>query len=511
MVNTKNTFLRIYFWQIISFTLKLITTIIVTPLITKNPSEYGLFMLCSSFIIYLNYADLGILRPAQKFASEAISKNDSELEYKTLGFTIYILTIVSLIFTLLFIYFSIYPSKILSNLDSLKQFNFARLMFMALAIFSPFLVIQRLISLIYEVRLESYKFQKLIFISSLASFFSTFYFFGEKRYMIIEYFYFIQFINCIIIIVAFLYALQYYQLKIDRIAKHIKFNINIFLLFKKLAGYGLLSMICWFLFFEIDQLLISRLIGLKQLAIYTIAFYFPSIFKIIFNILISPINVKIQLFNNNDIKIDEYLIYIYKIIVPIFIIPIFVTLFFIKPLIINWVGLEFINSVYLSKFLLLIFPFSFISYITNSILVSKQNTKWLNVISILEPLIYFIGIIFTYNYLRINAFVYFKLLSFIISTILYTFLLHKTYNTHLKYLVLNILPPIIFSLIIVYSTSWIYLQNILLIKSKFLFLKDILIISLNIVISFFLYFLFLKNEIRKSLLNSLQFNLFKTI
>lgn len=68
-----------------------------------------------------------------------------------------------------------------------------------------------------------------------------------------------------------------------------------------LAGASLVSMICWVLYYELDQIAIGALLGAKQVAIYAIAFSVLSLFRTFFSVLYSPYTSRLNYFTaEND-------------------------------------------------------------------------------------------------------------------------------------------------------------------------------------------------------------------
>ncbi len=71
MASYKKNYIKIYFWQSLSFVLNFVALFIVTPLISNNSEVFGIYSVCVSFGIFLQYADLGFLNAGKKYASEA--------------------------------------------------------------------------------------------------------------------------------------------------------------------------------------------------------------------------------------------------------------------------------------------------------------------------------------------------------------------------------------------------------------------------------------------------------
>ena len=60
--------------------------LIVVPKLSSNVELFGLYSFCSSFILYLTYADIGFLNASTKFAAEEYAKGNATEEYKIFGY-----------------------------------------------------------------------------------------------------------------------------------------------------------------------------------------------------------------------------------------------------------------------------------------------------------------------------------------------------------------------------------------------------------------------------------------
>ena len=95
---TKN-YVYTYLWQAIALILHLSSMLIVIPLISEDKFIYGIYSICISTSIFLNYADLGFVSAGIKYAGESFAKKQYEQEIKYYGFSSFVLFIlVTLIF-----------------------------------------------------------------------------------------------------------------------------------------------------------------------------------------------------------------------------------------------------------------------------------------------------------------------------------------------------------------------------------------------------------------------------
>ena len=258
---------------------------IVIPFLSKDPSIFGIYSICISLGIFLNYADLGFLKSTKKYAAEFYARNDRTNEMKFLGFGSFILMIFTLLFTIVIFWFSYNPDSLIKELDSNRTFKIASDLLLVLAIFTPITIFKRLIEMIYEIRLENFISRKIYLIGSLVTISSIFYFFGSGNYMIVEYFLFFKAVDLLVIVTCFFIAKRKYNYNFFKLFGCINFNSSVYKHSYKLAYSGLFTMLAWIVFYELDQLFIGKFIGPEKVAIYAIAFSFSIIFRQIFGIL----------------------------------------------------------------------------------------------------------------------------------------------------------------------------------------------------------------------------------
>ncbi len=459
-------YLKIYFWQGIAFALRFFSLFIVTPYLTKNPIIFGIYSVCVSVTIFLNYADLGFLRAAQKYASESFSRENRDEEMSYIGFGGFILLIFTLICSGFFLFFSIYPEFLIKSLNTLEENVIASKLLLILSIFTPFTVFQRISSMIFDIRLNGYINQRLSIISSFISILSTFYFFRNENYDIIGYFLFSQLLNFIGIIFTFFIAKKKYKYDLILLFKYIRFNLNIYHKTKKLAYSGLYIIIMWILFYELDQAVISKLIGPRSVAIYAIAFSFSSIFRSIFGIIFSPFTFRANHLIDNQERFNKFCKDVFVITAPLVIIPTISLVLIAKPFVLTWVGDSYKDSILLARLFPLTFTLSFISYTVTIILLAKEKIKEMYVISTLQPFIYWLGILLTYSKFGLLSFGIFKLLATLIAEFYCLNLLMKYLNISLKDLFKMFISTFYSVLFIIFILSFLNIYFFPLVKSK---------------------------------------------
>ena len=199
--NYSKNYLRIYFWKFISILSGFLSLLIVVPHLSDNLELYGIYAFCISFTLYLMYADFGFLNSGQKFAAEAFARGNRKEEIEMLGFTGAVLLLMIIPFSIVMIYFSFYPHIILTDLTYEGEFIASKI-FLILGIILPFhIILQELVQSILIIRIKDYIALRIDVIFNLIKIASVFYFFADNKYLIVEYF---LFINLLSILSSFL-------------------------------------------------------------------------------------------------------------------------------------------------------------------------------------------------------------------------------------------------------------------------------------------------------------------
>ena len=442
-------YVKIYFWQGAAFILRFLSMFIVTPYLTKEPSTYGIYAVCLSVTIFLNYADLGFLRAGQKYAAEYYAKGVQIEEMKYIGFGTFILLIFASLCAILFLYFGYNPQALIKGLDSAQKISTASELLIILAIFTPVTVLQRMVYMIFDIRLDSYINQRISLFASIITIISVLYFFRNDHYQIVLYFLFSQSINFIAVLICLFLAKHKYNYNIGQLFRYVHFDPVVYQRVKSLAFSGLYVMILWIAFYELDQVVIGKFLGADKVAIYAIAFAFASFFRSIYGILFSPFTVRANYFvgNKDDEGLKRFCFQLLTLSAPLVLLPTIAFAIVAKPFIMSWVGANYNESVDLARFFSLIFTLSFISYSATMILTAKVRLKEMYIISTIQPIIYWIGILSTYSILGLLSFGSFKLIATVVSEVFYFYILVKFLNLSWKELYHRILYPIILPLV----------------------------------------------------------------
>jgi len=427
---------------------------IVVPYLTSNPSIYGIYTVCISVSIFLSYADLGFIGAGQKFAAEHFARGETEQEIHVIGFTSFILLIFLLIFSLAFFYLSLNPELLIKNLMPGKEASIASSLLLILALFTPTTLLQRLLQMIFGIRLEDYIIQRTNIIASLIKIISVLWFFKSSQYNIVGYFLFVQIINLLAAMVILLIARKLYNYNFKELAASLRFHKVVFARTKSLALTSLYLTITWILYYELDPVIIGKFIGSSQVAIYAIGLTVLSFFRSILGILFSPFSARFNHYIGvNDIEgLKRFYLQVTIIMAPLVVIPIIAVSLFAKPLILSWVGVNYLESVKIAELLVLCNLFAFITYPAGMLLMAQQRVKEMYLVNTIIPLVFWFGIILTYSFFGLKAFAIFKLVAFGISAIVYYFIILKFLNISIfesfQKIISHLLLPIMFLIVV---------------------------------------------------------------
>ena len=464
---TKN-YIKIYLWQGVSLVLNFLSMFIVIPYLTSDPTIYGIYTVCISVSIFLSYADLGFMGAGQKYAAEYFAKGKINEEIDVIGFTNFILMIFLLLFSVGFLAISFYPEFLIKNLTPGKQETIASYLFLILALFTPVTLLQRLLQMIFGIRLEDYIIQRTNIVASLIKILSVLWFFRNGLYNIVGYFLFVQILNLLAASYTLLLARLRYNYNLKILFKSIHFNKAIFLKTKNLAFSSLYLTITWILYYELDPVIIGKFFGPNKVAIYALGLTILSFFRSILGILFSPFNARFNHFvglkDENGLK--SFYLQIIAILAPIVVIPILTIALLSSPLIFSWVGANYLESVEITEFLVLCNIFAFIIYPTKTLLMAKERLIEIYFINTLIPLVFWIGIILTYHIIGLKSFAIFKFIAFTLSAVAYFYIMLKFIGRKILKSLNEIFQSMLFPILFVIITSFLIRDYLPHVKSK---------------------------------------------
>lgn len=414
-------FLKIYFWQGISILLNFLSLFIVTPKLTSQPVIYGTYMVCISAMIFLSYADLGFVSACFKYASEYFGAEDKKSEVKVTAFGAFILFIFVCFISLGFIFLSFYPEWLFSNIKSAEEIKVASALFLILSLFSFNIVFQRILQVIFGVRLEDYAYQRINIVLSLIKILSVLYFFRKGHYDIVGYFLFTQAVGVVGSFIGFFVARKRYSYDLLFLIKNFKFSKEQFDHSKSLAFSSLYLTILWILYYELDSFAIARLLGAEYVAYFAIGFTLMSVFRTIFGTVYTPFAARFNHFigTNDHEGLKSFYLNVIMITLPIVLFPVITLVILMKPFILCWIGSQYTSSILVATLLMCSYLFSYISYPAGMLMTALVKIKQMYVINTIIALVYWVGITLTIRELNIVSFGLFKLVAFLAAGLYY--------------------------------------------------------------------------------------------
>ena len=452
---TKN-YLKVYLWQGISIILNFLSMFIVLPKLTQSPTLYGIYSICIATIVFLSYSDFGFLGAGYKYASESYACGEKSEEISIMGFIYFILMIFTSIFALVVLIFSLYPELIIKIIANPVEKIIASKLLLILSLSSFILITQRWFQVIFGIRVEDFVYQRTTIISSAMKIISVFYFFSENKYDIVGYFLFSQILNLFIVIFCFSWLFNVYHYDIKLLLKALRFRIDTYKKIKKLAYSSLYLTFMWLLYIELDPFVISKLLGAQFVAYYAIGLTVFSFLRTIGGTLYSPFQARFNHFTGvgDFAGLRRLFIKVIILLAPLMVFPTLSIFVLAKPLVINWVSIKYLESITVLQFLILGFMFNFISQPTSIILLSLEKIRLIYLTSTLTVVIYWLGILFTFNILYLESFALFRFISFFISAIVFIKIaddfLGINYLSFLKKFILPMIPSILVMLSFLY-------------------------------------------------------------
>lgn len=396
---------------------------IVVPYLSADQSTYGVYAVCISVTVFLSYADLGFLGAGMKYAAESHARGDTQKEIELVGFSHFILLIFVLLFSAVFLYLSFNPDLLIRDLQTGEQQQVASKLLLILALFTPTTVIQRMLQMIFSIRLEEYNLQKINIVGSVVKIASVFFFFGNGRYDIVGYYLFLQIVSLIVAIVGIWLARRNYQYDFKLLFSKIRFSRSIFIHTKSLAFSSLFATLSWVLYYELDSVAIGKMLGASSVAIYAIGLTMLGFLRSLLGVFFSPFSARFNHFIGMG-QIDEmrgFVQHVMTITFPIVVFPLVAVSIMAPGIVISWVGDDYQQSIVVVRWLVLCNVLGFVSYPAGMLLVAREKMRQMYVVNIIMPVIFWGGIIATVSLWGVESFAVFKFVTFVVSAAFYTY------------------------------------------------------------------------------------------
>ena len=447
--------IKVYLARFIGLIGSILSMTIVLPFISSDTESYGIYSIVLSLMILLQFADLGFLGAGQKYAAEYYAMDNIKLEIETLSFVHFVLFVSVIIYTLFLCLVYNYPSIIFSDLSS-ESLKIAKKLIFIFIFFSPVIVFQRYISAIYIIRIEDYIHQTIEIIGNFIKILSVFYFFNNNKYDLVGYVFFIQTINLLTCFVNIFIIRIRYKYQLTHVLKSFKFNSKIFQLTKKMAISSVIMSFSWILYYELDLVYVSKLFNTSIVAFFAIGVTILSFSRNLMNIIFSPFQAKFNHFRGlkDEKSLNRMFFQLIELSFPISLISTVVIITLMKPLIVSWIGIEYLQSVLIGRILITTLMFSFLLVPISYLALTKEKYFFIKLNAVSLPILYFLFFFILKFKFQELAIPISKALTVICSLIINLIFLRKIINESLvptlKRVFMDIIIPFIFLIILLY-------------------------------------------------------------
>jgi O-antigen/teichoic acid export membrane protein len=507
-ISYKKKYLQIYIWQFLSLIMSFASMFVVLPSISQNKVLYGIYSVCTSLTVFFSFADCGFLASGQKYAAEHFIRGDLDKEMKTMGFTAFVMMAGFSVIALVILLLALFPKVLIPELqEGTLDYHTARSLLLILAFSCPIIIAERIVRLVFAVRVEDYKAQRFSLVGNLIKVLSAiFLFFGGGRYMLVEYFFFIQLVNLCVVITALLYTRKY-KYSLRRLFRYIRFDKEIFNIEKGLTATSIVMTISWILFYELDNIAISNIFGVETVALYGIAFSLTGYIRTLMSLLYSPYTSRFNHFAGvgDQQGLMNFTNQLIRILTPIAVFPLLTISLLSKPFVLSWVGEDYIISASLASLMFLGFLPCCLSNPYGAYNVANNNLKVLLKFNILQPVIYWIGVLATYRVFGLYSIAFLKGVTPILIASMNWRVTKKLFREHNGELVsfYSLIKSIFIPLVILVLICWIVRPYMFYSHAKIDLVGNILIIGSVIAISL-LSTVWLNREFRMSVIKMIK-------
>lgn len=405
-VSYRKKYISTYVWQALSIITGFLSLFVVVPYLSTNMVFYGVYSLCTSMTVFFSYADLGFLNSARKYGAEYFIQGRTRDEMKVIGFVTFLMLLVFATLAFVLAVFAVSPTILMPELvDGTVEYSVASQLLIILAFSSIIIFCQRILSVIYSIRVEEYKIQRLFIFGNLIKIASIFYFFTGGRYMIVGYYFFFQLVNLIVVFIALL-GTRKYNYKVKEFISFIQFDKSIFKQTISLSVASLIGMLAMILYYELDQIAISHLLGVGTVAVYGITLTVLNLVRSYSSLVYSPYTARFNHFVGlgDEEGLQRFVSKQIVVLTPILFFPVLVLALLAEPFVLSWVGSDYQESVELVAIMVFCFVPGVLANPLSSYFYAKERSKELNIISVVQPLLYWMVIFITYPFCGVNSF-----------------------------------------------------------------------------------------------------------
>lgn len=497
-----------YITKVLSIVIGLLSVLIVVPKISSNPNIYAIYTLCIGLGMFFNYTDLGFLSAGQKYAAESFAQSNRYLEIRIIGFVLFVLSIFIFLIMIMLVILAVNPTYIVKSTTE-SDFDISTKLILILAFSAPTIIIQKFNFLISTIRIEEYIYQIIeLFFNSL-KILSIYFFTYDGGIDITGYYLSTQIFSLLSAIICTVILIKRYQYPLKKIIINLKFSKKIFHKTKSLALSSMFLTLAWILFFELDTIILSKFYGIKILASYGIAFVFLNFCRNIYNALYSPYISYFYHFTgrNDEIGLNNAFRKLLRWTIPLVIIPPIALSYYMDNIIAVWVGVEYESSIILSRIFVVTIAVTALYIPISYLIIAKSFNKVLRINALSLPLVFYTSL-FIFGSLGITneALALSKLITIVLSLILYIYYLIKLFNKSFLSIYLEFFRKIILPIFIFFFIVLLMPVPIKIIKGDFYSYVNLgLAILLPTIISIVVYYISFK-DIRNLMLEKIRIN-----
>ena len=215
---------------------------------------------------------------------------------RIVGFVSFILLAFVMVHAVVVSLFAFQPTLLIADLTDPTESWTASMLLALLAAFSPVIVLQRILQIVFGVRIEDYIYQRINIAGNVAKIASVFLFFDASGYNIVGYFVAGQLINLLCAVVSLLIAKRRYHYDLRLLLRSIRFSRELYDATRRLAFSSLYVTLAWVVFYEFDTLFIGKTLGAEKLAFYSVALALTTFFRTLSAIIFAPFRARINHF-----------------------------------------------------------------------------------------------------------------------------------------------------------------------------------------------------------------------
>jgi O-antigen/teichoic acid export membrane protein len=405
--------LHSYLWQGLTAATSLFSMFVVLPLLSSQPTIFGVYSLCMSLSIFLTYADFGFANAGFRYASQSFVAADLKREAQTIGFVSFMLLIFVFLYAAAVCILALRPGWLIADISNEREAATAKSLLLALAFFSPTIVLQRMLQIIFGIRVEDYVYQRLFIIGNLLKVASVFVFITASAYDIVGYYITSQVIALASCMASFWVARRRYEYDLPLLFRSIRFSREMFDDTKTLAFSSLYVTLAWVAYFEFDSVFIGSVLGARALAVYAVALSVSQGFRTLLSLVFAPFRARINHFaaDGEEQRLAQLYQRILVVTLPVTVFPVVSLVLLMDPFIRSWVGEQYVLSIFVSQCLTLYFIDGFNSNPVGYLLVAKARVRELLVIGTAAPLILWSGVLLGWQSLDVKTFAILKAIA----------------------------------------------------------------------------------------------------